>query len=34
MGGLSSLNRVFKPVLSLASYIRYCLALLLKPGLL
>ena len=30
MGGLPSLNRVFKPVLNLASYIRYCLAILLN----
>ena len=33
MGGLPSLNKVFKPVLNLASYIRYCLAVLLKTGL-
>ena len=33
MGGLSGLNGVFKPVLNLASYIRYRLPLLLKTGL-
>ena len=35
MVGLPSLNRVFKPVLNLACYIRYYmyLALVLKPGL-
>ena len=33
MGGLPSLNKVFRPVLNLASYISYCLAALLKTGL-
>ena len=33
MGGLPSLNRVFKPLLNLASYIIYCLAVLLETGL-
>ena len=33
MGGLPSLNRVFKPVLNLARYIRHGLAVLLKTGL-
>ena len=33
MGGLLSLNRVFKLVLNLASYTRYCLSVLLKTGL-
>ena len=33
MGGLPSLNRVFKPVLNLACYIRYNLPLVLKPEL-
>ena len=33
MVGIPSLNRVFKPVLNLASYIRYCLAVISKPGL-
>ena len=29
MGGLPSLNTFFKPVLNLASYVRYCLAVIL-----
>ena len=33
MGGLPSLNRVFKPAFNLASYVRYYLALRLKTGL-
>ena len=33
MGGLSSLNRVFKPVLNLAFYIRYCFAVVSETGL-
>ena len=33
MGGLPSLNGVFKPVLNLVCYIRYYLPLVLKSGL-
>ena len=33
VSGLPSFNRIFKPVLSLACYVRYYLVLVSKPGL-